>query len=90
MANLYVTITTHRHLMLLVKEQNIHPVLLGPYVIQSRKTFDSYFQLPSKMLRCKPELANIMVYGTDREVKVSDSMKCCIPNGHHLLCDMHT
>ena len=41
------------------------------------------------MIRFRPDLSKIKVYGTDGEVNVSDPWKCCIPEGYHLLCDLH-
>ena len=51
MGNFYVSVTIYSHLMLLVKQTNIHPAFLGPCLIHSQRTFDSYFQLPSQMLK---------------------------------------
>ena len=41
-----LTITTYRHRLLLVKNQDIHPVMLGPVLIHTNKSFESYFTLP--------------------------------------------
>ena len=49
-----VTITTYRHPLLLVKNQNIHPVMLGPILIQTNKPLESYFTLPSTLIRLRP------------------------------------
>ena len=38
-----VTITTYRHPLLLVKNQDIHPVMLGPILIHTSKSFESLY-----------------------------------------------
>ena len=65
----FVTVTTYRHLQFLTKE-NVHPVMLGPTIIHTRKEYQSYFSLPSEMLRLKPKLAGMRVFGSDSERNV--------------------
>eukprot|EP00794_Sanderia_malayensis_P020728 gene20728-biopygen17111 len=89
MGKFYVTVTTYHHLMLHIKGTTTHPVFLGPCLLHTGKTFGTYFRLTSHMLELKPELRRIQVYGTDGEVNVSEPWKCCIPDGYHLLCDLH-
>ena len=62
-----ITISTYRHPLLYNVNSDVHPVLLGPTLIHSRKTSESYFSLPSVMFRLKPELANLTAFGTDGE-----------------------
>ena len=51
MCDYNVTIATHRHPLLLVKNRDIHPVMLGPILIHTNKSFESYFTLPSRLTR---------------------------------------
>ena len=46
-----VTITTYRHPLLLVKNQDINPVMLGTILIHKNKSFESCFILPSTLIR---------------------------------------
>ena len=48
--NFYVTVTKYRHLMLYTNK-GVHQVMIGPILIHHKKGFDSYFQLPSGMVR---------------------------------------
>ena len=48
----YVTITTYRNLML-VNKNGTEPVMIGPSIIHQKKTFDSYFKLPSNMIQVR-------------------------------------
>jgi len=84
-----VTITTIRHPLLIVKSSGVHPVLIGPVLIHSTKSFESYFTLPSSMIRLRPELANLKAFGTDDEINVYKSMETCFKKAHHLLCFIH-
>ena len=45
-----LTITTYRHLLLLIKNRDIHPVMLGPILIYTSKSFESYFTLPGALI----------------------------------------
>lgn len=62
-----VTVTTYRNPLLYVEGTDISPVMLGPVLIHSHKTFESYYTLPSTMVRLEPKLAKIKAYGTDGE-----------------------
>ncbi len=86
--NFYVTVSTYRHLQLLTKK-GAHPVMIGPVLIHYKKGFDSYFQLPSNMIRFHRPLINIKCFGTDGEVNVSDALKAVFTDGQHLMCDIH-
>ena len=55
----YVTVSTYKHSLLVKNGTNEHPVMLGPILIHSHKTFDSYFSLPSNLIRLKPSLVNL-------------------------------
>ena len=84
----YVTVTTYRHLMLLTKNK-VEPVMIGPILLHQKKTFESYFKLPSGMIQECPELKNLKVFGTDGEVSLSNAFEACFDKAHHLLCDIH-
>ena len=84
----FVTITTYRHLQFLTKE-NVHPVMLGPTIIHARKEYQSYFSLPSDMLRLEPKIAGMRVFGSDSEKKFHKQFSNLFPTAIHLLCDLH-
>ena len=84
----YVTVSTYRHLMLLTKK-GVHPVMIGPVLIHYRKGFDSYFQLPSNIVRFNKEAAKVVCFCTDGEANVSDALKAVFTDGIHLMSDIH-
>ena len=65
----YVTLTTYRHLLFRTKDGQ-HPVMLGPLLLHTGKTYDSYFPLPSNMIKFNRNLNGILVTGTDAEENV--------------------
>ena len=62
---------------------------IGPTFIHGSKTFESYFKLPSGMLKLNKKLKDIRAYGTDSEVNISESCTSCFQKGYHLLCDIN-
>lgn len=54
----YVTITVYRHKMLVTDHGN-EPCFIGPVLIHQSKSFESYFGLPSLMVKYSPELKNL-------------------------------
>ena len=84
-----VTVTTYKHPLLVDKTTNHHPVMIGPSIIHSNKTFESYFSLSSNIVRLEPSLQNFKVFRIDGEVNVYRSMQASISNAEHLLCFIH-
>ena len=77
-----VTITTYRDCLLLVKNQDIHPVMLGPVLIRTNK---SYFTLPSTLIRLRPSYTSLKAFGTDKELNIYSAFKSCFNKAQHLL-----
>ena len=84
----YLTLTTYRNLMLSTKKGQ-YPVFIGPALLHQKKLFDSYFSLPSMMVKYRPNLNRILVYGSDGEKNICDAFDACFPLSTHLLCDIH-
>ncbi|XP_057311379.1 uncharacterized protein LOC130649165 [Hydractinia symbiolongicarpus] len=84
-----VTVTTYKHPLLVKNGTEEHPVMLGPTLIHSHKTFDSYYTLPSNLVRLKPSLAHLKAFGTDGEKNVYESLKSTFKEAKHLLCAIH-
>ena len=80
-----ITISSYRHPVLYNVNSNVHPVLLGPTLIHSSKTFEPYISLPSVMLRLKLELSNLRAFGTDGEKKLFKAISTCFNKADHLL-----
>ena len=84
-----VTISTYRHPFLKVRKLGEHPVMIGPSTFHCHKTYESYFSLPSNMLRAELKLQQLKVFGTDGEPGLFNAFKACFPNADHLLCTIH-
>ena len=85
-----VTISTYIHPLLIDKATKEHPVLRGPSITHSHKTFQSYLLLPSNMVQLEPSLQNIKAFRTDGEPNVYNALKASFPNADHLLSFIHT
>ena len=84
-----VTITTYRHPLLLDKNDDIHPVMLGPILIHTNKSFESYFTLPRILIRLRPSYTSLKAFGTDGELNVYSAFKSCFNKAQNLLCWIH-
>ena len=84
----YVTLTVYRHKML-ITDAGVEPCFIGPVLIHQSKTFESYFSLPSLMIKYSPELKDLQAMGTDGESALINAMKVNFPFTLHLLCDLH-
>ena len=87
--NYNVTLTTYQHPMLLDIKSGKSPVILGPSLIHSHKTHDSYYTLPSNIMRFCKDLKSIFVIGSDDESALYGPFKECFPSAEHLLCTIH-
>ncbi|XP_057300659.1 uncharacterized protein LOC130635160 [Hydractinia symbiolongicarpus] len=84
-----VTITTYKHLLLVKSNTEEHPVMIGPTIIHSHKTFDSYYTLPSNIVRFKPNAVNLKSFGTDEETNIHRAFTITFQKADHLLCSIH-
>ena len=66
----YITISTYRHLMFRTKE-GMDPVLMGPSLSHTGRTYNSYYKLPESMIKANKNLKNILVFGTYSEKKIT-------------------
>ena len=60
-----ITITTYRHPLLIVRNTEVRPVMIGPIPIHDSNKFDSYFTLTSTMIRLKPSLFFLFLFVLD-------------------------
>ena len=84
-----LTITTYKHPLLVNSGSDENPVMLGPSLFHSHKTFDSYFTLPSNIIRFCPGTKNLKAFGSDGEKNVFETFQACFMNANHLLCSIH-
>ena len=84
-----VTIVTYKHLILKNRRDGSNPCLLGPVMIHSRKTRESYSQLCSTMRTLEPTLKNLLAFGTDEEKALIDAFESNFDSAVHVLCTRH-
>jgi hypothetical protein len=63
--------------------------MLGPILVHHRKLFSSYNYFASTLVSLKPELRNILAFGTDGEVELYKAFAAQFPNAIHLRCFRH-
>ena len=84
----YITIPTYRHLMFRTKE-GMDPVLMGPSLSHTGRTYNSYYRLPESMIKANKNLKNILVFRTYSEKKLHDSVSSVFTFSMRLPCDLH-
>lgn len=87
----YVTPTTYRHTMLENRDRGRggHPTLLGPTMFHSRRNETSFLYFASSLVSQKPDIANSMFIGSDREVAVRNGFNPFFPLVTWLSCFKH-
>ena len=83
-----VTLVIYRHRMLISKQGNQHPAIIGPVMIHYRKTFSTYLFSASTLLGLRKELASMKCFGTDGEQVLVDAFQHQFPNSDHLTCSI--
>ena len=84
-----VTIVTYKHLVVKNRRDGSKPCLVGPVMIHSRKTRESYSQLCSTMRTLEPTLKNLLAFGTDEEKALIDAFESNFDSAVHVLCTRH-
>ena len=89
MGSYYVTPTTYRHGMLKNRRSDSQPTLLGPTMLLFRRSEDSFRYFASSLVALKPEIANILNLGSDREVAVGNGFNPFFPLVTWISCFKH-
>ena len=87
-ANHYFTFGTYRNLIL-ETQQETNPICIGPGVLHKRKLEESYYTLPSLMVKYQPETRGVLVVGTDGEENIWKTLNNVFLDALHLRCDIH-
>ena len=62
-----VTPISYQHLIVLRREDGKHPTMIGPVLLHEKKTQSTYSLFGGTLKSLKPELKNLMAFGTDDE-----------------------
>ena len=87
-ANHYFIFGTYRNLIL-ETQQKTNPICIGPGVLHKRKLEESYYTLPSLMVKYQPETRGVLVVGTDGEEYIWKALNNVFSDALHLRCDIH-
>ena len=85
----YVTITVYRHTLLRSTQYGVEPAMIGPILLHQGKSYESYFPLPSLMVKYCPKLKELQAIGTDCEKALINAVVSVFQMALHLLCDLH-
>ena len=80
---------TYRHLLLLSKRYDTHPVFLGPILTHYRKNFSSFLFFASSLVSLRKSLEAVRVFETDGESALVDAFCHEFCFAIHLLCFNH-
>ena len=84
----YFTFGTYRNLML-ETQQGTNPVCIGPEFLHKRKLEESYYTLPSLMVKYQPETRGVLVVDTDGEENIWKALNNVFSDTVHLRSDIH-
>ena len=74
---------------MLETQQETNPVCTGPGVLHKRKLEESYYTLPSLMVKYQPETRGVLFVGTDDEENIWKALNNVFLDALHLRCDIH-
>ena len=84
-----VTPITYQHLLLENKRDGEHPSFIGPVLLHEKKTTETYSTFGASLKTLKPELCDVMAFGTIDEWALVDGFKNNFERSVHLLCELH-
>lgn len=87
-ADYYFTFVTYQNLLLETQRGN-YPVSIGPGILHKRKLASSYKNLPLLMIKYRPALNGVLVYGADGEENLFKAFGDVFGDARHLRCDIH-
>lgn len=88
LGNFYATFTVYRHPGLKNKHGR-HPLMLGPVLVHTRKTYQTYQYFASGLTRVNPDFRYLKCFGTDGEGPLYNAFSDVCSEADHLLCFLH-
>lgn len=89
LGNFYVTTSQYENLLLLTKEGNVHPAMLGPILVHQKKEQQTYAMLSQFLCSKRPELRQLKCFGTDGETGLSTAFSDSCTSAIQLRCFIH-
>ena len=84
-----VTVTTHSNLKVVDRVTRAHPTMIGPLLLNQKKTFDSYNHFFTKIVSLNKETRELLAFGTDGEEELFRALRHAFPQAIHLRCFSH-
>lgn len=85
----FVTVTTYKHPMLVLKRTQETPVFVGPCFLHMKQTTQSYYSFFSHLIGKKQCLKELKAYGTDGELPLINALLAAFPDAVGLRCFLH-
>ena len=87
--DVFVTVTTYKHLMVEQKSSKGHPVFGGPCFVQTQQETQTYFSFLSYLIGKKNGLHDLKAYESDGEVPLLNALAAAFPDAIGLRCFIH-
>ena len=84
-----VTPITYQHLLLENNRDSKHPSFIGPVLLHEMKITETYMTFGASLKTLKPELHDVMAFGTNDEQALVYGFKNNFEPSVHLLCELH-
>ncbi|KAK7469738.1 hypothetical protein BaRGS_00036269 [Batillaria attramentaria] len=93
----YLTLFVYKHMNLVRKTTNDHPIMLGPAYLHWDGSYDTYREflshvsgsLDTEIGGTQLAVDSGMVIGSDEEKAISKAIARCFPSSSHVLCTRH-
>ena len=66
-----------------------HPSLIGPVLVHNKKTTETYSTFSGVLRTLKPDLRDVMAFGTDGEQALISGFQNNFDRSINLLCELH-
>ena len=84
-----VTPISYENLLLETKHGDQYPTIIGPVLVHEKKTKETYSLFCGALKTLKPDLKDLLAYGTDDEEALSSAFTENFERTTHLLCSNH-
>lgn len=74
----YVTLTTFTYTQVTNKATNVSPTFFGPMFVHTEKSYESYYQFFSTLVKLETRIVDIVAVGTDGEAAIVQALKATL------------
>ena len=80
---------TYEQLLLENRRDGMHPSIIGPVLLNKKKSFETYSIFASTLKTIETDLRDVLAFGTDDELALVNGFKNNFESSMHLLCELH-